>query len=269
MKKAMLFLMLFLMLFVIPSVILAGNNGVITNIITPNVVEPGATFAATFLSTNTGTTTWFLGIHNIGSQKPQDNTFWGSGRVFLPYDVKPGKTVTVVAMFTAPNVFGSHSFAWKMVHDGVEWFGTEKSVDIMIEGQTTLPGIRIDLKDRQSAVIFNTGPYVTDGISRTRNWKNQTGKTIIIRAAYLWTGVDLGGVFDSHVQVTRSDGSYVHILQWDHYKDPTAPQHGVWRYFEPGYMALNPGEELILSYFSSPGGGKHAHHVFIMDYNFE
>jgi FAD binding domain/Ig-like domain from next to BRCA1 gene/PASTA domain len=73
---------------------------------------------------NTGTTTWTAaGSYRLGSQSPQDNTVWGSGRQSLPADVAPGATATFQFTITAPAEPGSYQFQWRMLEELVEWFG--------------------------------------------------------------------------------------------------------------------------------------------------
>jgi hypothetical protein len=73
---------------------------------------------------NTGTTTWKTGTNYwLGSQNPQDNMTWGMNRVVLPNDVPPGATVTFTFDVFAPAKSGTFNFQWRMVQDGVEWFG--------------------------------------------------------------------------------------------------------------------------------------------------
>jgi RHS repeat-associated protein len=74
--------------------------------------------------TNSGTSTWTsANNYGLGSQNPQDNTTWGLGRVALPSSVAPGAQVTFNFRVTAPSTSGTYNFQWRMVHDGVAWFG--------------------------------------------------------------------------------------------------------------------------------------------------
>lgn len=73
---------------------------------------------------NVGTTTWTAGsLYRLGSQNPQDNMIWGLNRVMLPNSVPPGATVTFTFDVFAPAKSGTYNFQWRMVQDGVEWFG--------------------------------------------------------------------------------------------------------------------------------------------------
>ena len=72
---------------------------------------------------NIGTSVWTAGgLYRLGSQNPQDNIIWDLNRVELPADVNPGDTVTFTFdIYSLPS--GVKNFQWRMVQDGVEWFG--------------------------------------------------------------------------------------------------------------------------------------------------
>jgi hypothetical protein len=75
---------------------------------------------------NTGITTWTSAGSNpqrLGSQSPQDNTIWGLGRVNVPQIVPPGTSATLNFTVTAPSTPGTRSFQWRMVQEGITWFG--------------------------------------------------------------------------------------------------------------------------------------------------
>jgi hypothetical protein len=87
-------------------------------------MRPGGTYTAHVSMWNTGSTTWSSGaLYALGSQDPQDNTFWGTHRVSLPRNVAPGELVTFDFPVTAPPQVGLFPFRWQMVQDTVEWFG--------------------------------------------------------------------------------------------------------------------------------------------------
>jgi autotransporter-associated beta strand protein len=112
------------------------NNASVVSLTAPTSVTAGQVFAATVVMTNTGTQPWAAGgstPHNLGSQSPQDNANWGFSRVALPSSpVNPGQKATFTFNPTAPLVPGSYTFAWKMVQQGVGWFGTTASQSITV-----------------------------------------------------------------------------------------------------------------------------------------
>lgn len=94
-------------------------------------LNPGQTVAATVTMKNTGTKPWNSDAtpHRLGSQNPSDNTTWGMSRVALPVStVNPppqsGDTAAFSFNITAPTTAGNHVFQWRMVEDGIAWFGS-------------------------------------------------------------------------------------------------------------------------------------------------
>ncbi len=91
----------------------------------PEFISPGETFNFSVTFKNTGTTAWTTANHySLGTQSPQDNTLWmNTNRVKLPHSVSPGQEVTFHMTLTAPTEEGMYAVQWRMVQDGVEWFG--------------------------------------------------------------------------------------------------------------------------------------------------
>ena len=106
----------------------SGNNAAFVSQSVPATMTAGESYAVTVSMLNQGTTTWTPGqAYRLGSQNPQDNTIWmtTTNRVnLLPGDsVSPGATTTFSFVVKAPGSPGSYNFQWRMVRDGVEWFG--------------------------------------------------------------------------------------------------------------------------------------------------
>ncbi|MCF8714992.1 T9SS type A sorting domain-containing protein [Joostella atrarenae] len=92
----------------------------------PSVLHPGDTVSIDVTYKNIGSTTWLAtGNYKLGSENPQDNTNWGTNRVYLSSgeSVEPNETVTFNFDIIAPLQEGTYNFQWKMVQDGVSWFG--------------------------------------------------------------------------------------------------------------------------------------------------
>ena len=84
----------------------------------------GQTQTVSVTMKNTGNTTWTAGSkYSLGSQNPQDGTWWGTGRVAVSGSVAPGQTTTFTFAAKAPSSANTYNFQWRMVQDGVEWFG--------------------------------------------------------------------------------------------------------------------------------------------------
>ena len=134
----------------------AGNNSAFVSQSVPTAMVPGQTYAVSVTMQNTGTTTWTSAtLHKLGTQNPQDNTLWtGSTRRALPASVAPGASVTFNFNVTAPSTPGTYNFQWKMVQDGVEWFGA----------QSTNLAVKVGLNDA-AFVSQNVPPIMTPGQS--------------------------------------------------------------------------------------------------------
>ena len=93
----------------------------------PSTLTSGESRTVAVTMQNTGTTPWTeAGGYKLGSQNPQDNTVWfGDTRVYLnPGEVvAPGASRAFTFTITAPSAAGTYNFQWRMVHEGVAWFG--------------------------------------------------------------------------------------------------------------------------------------------------
>ena len=110
---------------VLINVIEPNNNAQFISQSIPTNIAPGQSFSSTVVFKNTGNTTWSSGNNYfLGTQAPQDNTTWiGTNRVDLPNDVAPGEQVTFNLTLTAPITEGMYVIQWRMLQNGVEWFG--------------------------------------------------------------------------------------------------------------------------------------------------
>ncbi|MDZ7744334.1 MAG: NBR1-Ig-like domain-containing protein [Candidatus Saccharibacteria bacterium] len=99
----------------------------------PASVKRGERFSATVRVSNSGDTTWDPEEnYRLGSQNPQDNWNWGTNRIDLPRRVSPGSSLDITESFTAPSSAGTHQFSWKMIQEGVRWFGESCSKPIVV-----------------------------------------------------------------------------------------------------------------------------------------
>jgi hypothetical protein len=92
----------------------------------PYTMTTGQTVNVSVTFRNIGTATWTdAGNHRMGSQNPQDNSTWGLSRVSLaPADsIAPGQTKTFDFQVTAPSSPGVYNFQWRMLEEGLAWFG--------------------------------------------------------------------------------------------------------------------------------------------------
>lgn len=105
----------------------------------PTVMEAGQVYNVLVTMNNNGSATWTIADgYKLGSQNPQDNGTWGTGRVYLPdgVAVSPGSGHTFNFNVTAPSTPGTYNFQWRMVQEGVEWFG-DYTPNILIDVVST------------------------------------------------------------------------------------------------------------------------------------
>jgi len=118
------------------TLVIKGDSASIVSANVPVGVLPGQTFNATITFKNEGTSSWTnngANAYKLGSQSPQDNTTWGTNRVLLPSSPIPsGQNVTFTFPATAPVTPGNYTFAWQMVQEGVQWFGTTFSTTVHV-----------------------------------------------------------------------------------------------------------------------------------------
>ena len=110
------------------------RSAVFVGLSVPAFMEAGYTYAVSVTMQNNGSNTWTQAeSYRLGSQNPQDNLMWGLNRVNLPLTIPPGGQVTFNFYVTAPYNPGTYNFQWRMVQDGVQWFGdatTNIAIDV-------------------------------------------------------------------------------------------------------------------------------------------
>ena len=94
---------------------------------------------------NVGTSEWPAGGPiRLGSQDPQDNQRWGVARIAVPTPTPPGATATFTFAITAPSTTGRSSCRWRMLEEGIEWFGETSTGSVLVTsstGPTTVPDV--------------------------------------------------------------------------------------------------------------------------------
>ncbi len=90
----------------------------------PATMVAGQSYAVSVQMKNTGTATWTAALaYKLGSQNPGDNVTWGLSRVATPGSVGNGQTATFNFTARAPTTPGPYNFQWRMLREGVTWFG--------------------------------------------------------------------------------------------------------------------------------------------------
>jgi hypothetical protein len=104
----------------------SGPNAAFVTQSVPGAMTAGQSYSVSVTMQNTGGTTWTAAqLYRLGAVNPYDNTTWGFNRVGLgsAESVAPGQQKTFSFTVKAPAVAGTYNFQWRMVQDGVAWFG--------------------------------------------------------------------------------------------------------------------------------------------------
>jgi uncharacterized membrane protein len=92
----------------------------------PSTMTAGQSHDVSVTMQNTGSSTWTAaGAYRLGSVNPSNNLTWGMSRVYLSGNdgIAPGQQKTFTWTITAPTTPGTYNFQWRMVQEGVAWFG--------------------------------------------------------------------------------------------------------------------------------------------------
>ena|GEM_PF-1142958 len=115
-----------------------ANNAAFVSQNVPQQMTAGQEYTVSVTMKNTGLRPWSASSsYRLGSQNEQENQRWGMNRVQLPeaVTVAENQEHTFTFTVTAPAVNGVYNFQWRMVQDGVEWFGdTTPNVPITVSG---------------------------------------------------------------------------------------------------------------------------------------
>ena len=104
----------------------SNNAQFISQSAPPTSMTAGQTANVSVTMKNTGTSTWSpVANYHLGSQNPGDNVNWGFHRVDLSSSVSPNSNYTFNFTVTAPSTPSTYNFQWRMVQDGIEWFGDQ------------------------------------------------------------------------------------------------------------------------------------------------
>ncbi|GIK53874.1 MAG: hypothetical protein BroJett014_28470 [Planctomycetota bacterium] len=105
-----------------------GNYAQMVSFSCPATMTAGQEYEISVTVRNSGSTTWSAAGANpwrLGSQAPQDNNTWNVSRVNIAagVEVRPGDSYTFTFNVRAPAKPGQYNMQWRMVQEGVQWFG--------------------------------------------------------------------------------------------------------------------------------------------------
>jgi hypothetical protein len=166
----------------------------------PTAMTAGRTYAVSVAMRNSGTSTWTAAAgYKLGSQNPQDNTTWGTNRLTLAATdaIAPGQTKTFAFNVTAPITAKAYNFQWRMVQEGVQWFGalsTNVSVTVSPDGGGSGSGT-LNIAPEADTYIDQFNP--SENYASSTSFSADGGPTGKLRKAYLRfnvTGLPTGAV---------------------------------------------------------------------------
>lgn len=184
----------------------------------PAEMTAGQKYAVAVTMTNTGGTTWSTsGNFKLGSQNPQDNTTWGLSRVDVGTSVATEQSRTFSFQVTAPATAGSYNFQWRMVQEGVAWFG-DASPNVVVTVKPAPPNAppSVSLTSPANGAQFqaSTALYLsatatdTDGsIASVRFLANGVVLGTDASSPYSWTSTLAAGSYQIRAEATDDRGA--------------------------------------------------------------
>jgi|GEM_PF-3421970 len=90
----------------------------------PTTMRVNQLYTVKVVMENNGGTAWDPALgYKLGSQNLQDNMTWGLNRASLPGTIFPGQWGYITFTVRAPANPGTYNFQWRMLREGVAWFG--------------------------------------------------------------------------------------------------------------------------------------------------
>jgi hypothetical protein len=139
----------------------------------PPVLVAGRQYDVALTMRNSGTTVWHTEgaqPYRLGAHHPRDTTRWGIGRIDVPSEVHPGAEATFTFAIVAPTAPGRYHFQWRMVQDGVGWFG-QASADVVVTVAASPDGI---LLGRARSMRYRKADPMHDSIMGMRTLLHET-----------------------------------------------------------------------------------------------
>jgi alpha-tubulin suppressor-like RCC1 family protein len=110
------------------NLVSGGNQARFLSQVVITTMESGVPYHVSVKMLNSGTTTWSpngTNYYALGIQDsfPNDVSVWGPARAYLSSSVASGHAVTFQFTARGPSVLGVSHFQWRMVQEGIQWFG--------------------------------------------------------------------------------------------------------------------------------------------------
>jgi len=230
----------------VPPLPIGVNNAQFISQSIPTIMNAGQTYQVSVTMKNTGTTTWNKeSLYRLGSQNPANNATWGNAIYYSPSwpeisrielasgeQVLPGATKTFSFNVRAPSSPGNYNFQWKMVKDGVEWFG-DLSLNMSISiVATNLLDLTVEPKR-----VFPTGYDWGTGVALA-DINSSAGNELIIGACKSYDSGQLIGKVLAYLSTNS--------IAWGH----TSPSQWYVGGVDAGDINGNGDDEVVIGYLS-------------------
>jgi hypothetical protein len=105
----------------------------------PATMIPGHTYSVSVTMKNTGTTTWTKAEgYKLGAVGDSDPFAGGRHDLSDSDAIAPGQSRTFSFTMTAPVLESTYTTDWRMVHEGVRWFGDTLTKQVQVTPATRM-----------------------------------------------------------------------------------------------------------------------------------
>lgn len=153
----------------------AANNAQFIEQSVSTAMVAGWAYPVSIKMKNTGDTTWTKALlYRLGTQNPQDNQIWlpSSGRIELANadSIAPGQTKDFKFTVYAPTMAAVSNFQWRMLREGVEWFG-DQTINIAVVVSPDFSADHTSYQAGETPAFKLTGAAANSAILWS-SWKN-------------------------------------------------------------------------------------------------
>lgn len=192
----------------------------------PTTMTAGQVYSASVTMQNIGTAIWSTAAtYRLGSESATTN--WGAPRVDVPTSVPPGANVTFNFNIFAPVTPGVYTTKWRMVQEGVAWFGeATPEVAVSVYG----PNAGVQPTDPLYSQQWNLHDPI-GGINLPPAWNITVGASSVVVA-----------VIDMGFNLNHPDLSGIFLPGYDFVTYPYAANDGDGRDSNPSAPPFNCGQ---------------------------
>jgi|GEM_PF-2592992 len=231
------------------------DDAVIVSTSLPTDLACGDTVWASVTVRNTGHATWtWEDGYKLGAVDDSDDLYGPDVRVWLPEgaSVAPGDTWTFDFELTAPQTEAELLTDWRMVHEGVRWFGEETSAVVAVQCTATAWCDPLTSSSLQSGFLdkdVDGGSFSSAGWQTTSD-DDQLLLELPTTLGGTWTfSVDVDN-FDPHSQYSGSKHQIINMYTSDNGSQDVFSSDEAWWNIRTG---TNYGTGLKL--LAAPSGG--------------